>query len=334
MVMAAGLGTRLQPFTSLFPKPLAPIFGIPSIQFGFDLLASTGVQDTLVNVHYHADTFLQQVRFLQSKSKLHFSDESQKLLGSGGALRKAKEFFVTKEGAPEPFFLLNADTLCSVMLEDVEKVHARLRHSYGVEITLVLLAKSPPGGQYREIIYDPRKLVVTNVGDKKSETTFYAGIAIIHPEAIPEALPIDEPSDFVTQILEPAIRRGKVGAYYLDNSLDPAPRAWFDLGSPEQWAEAHRRWIELLEDDDLPRAWNARVRARNHRIKPGVWSNATAKALAEVSEHWKGPAYWGALPTSFSPPDHLDRNQILYGAKPDEFGSEAGIGYLGLWKPL
>jgi NDP-sugar pyrophosphorylase family protein len=334
MIMAAGLGTRLQPFTGIFPKPLAPVMGVPSIQYCFDLLNTTSVKNTMINVHFKAETFLQQVRFLQSSSKLHFSDESSLLLGSGGGIRKVKSFFRDSEGKPEPFFLLNADTICSVPLIDVGKIHQKLRHLYGVEMTLVVFAKSPPGGQYREVLLDERRKLVAGIGELKRESVFYTGISVIEPEAIPDELPVDQPSDFLTQILEPAIRRGKVGYYFFDNSLDQGQRSWFDLGSPELWATTHFRWLELLEEDDLPSLWNTRVRSRNHRVKSCVWSNAPKNSLDVVSGNWAGPAYFGALPTSFDPPKRLGGHQVLYGATPHELPLERGIGYLGLWKSL
>ena len=329
MIMAAGLGTRLQPFTSIFPKPLAPVMGVPSIQYAFDLLNTTRVDDTIVNVHYKADSFMQQVRFLQSAAKLHFSDESSMLLGSGGGLRKAKPFFQGK-----PFYLLNADTVCSIPIRDVELVHAKLRHQYGVEITMVIFAKSPPGADYREILFDPKKRVVTSLGEKKQNCPFYSGISIIHPEVIPDHLPEDAPSDFVDDILLPAIRRGKVGAYFFDNSLDSGQRNWFDLGSPELWAETHFRWLEMLEEDELPTLWNQRVRAKSHRISSQLWTNTPMASFDPRAHDWAGPAYWGTLPTSFEPPKKLGRHQILYGSSPPEFNSENGIGYLGVWKSL
>jgi NDP-sugar pyrophosphorylase family protein len=52
MLMAAGLGTRLRPFTEMEPKPLLPVMGIPMAQFAVDALVATGVRHVVANVHF------------------------------------------------------------------------------------------------------------------------------------------------------------------------------------------------------------------------------------------------------------------------------------------
>lgn len=332
MIMAAGLGTRLKPYTEIFPKPLTPIMGIPSIQFSFDLLNQTKVSDVMLNVHHKAETFLQQIRFLQTNSKLHFSDESEKLLGSGGGLRKVKSFF-SQEKSNDPFFILNADTLCHLSLIDLERRHFKLRHEHGVEMTMVVFSKSPKDGLYREILMDSKKSLVKGLGELKKEICYYTGISILHPEIIPDALPLDEPSDFVKDILEPAIKRGKVGIYFYDNSLDEIQRSWFDIGSPKLWQETHLNFIKLLEENDLPTLWKNRVLSRNFKVKPYVWSNAKEDSLQSLSKEWEGPSYWGVLPHGDTPPEKLFKDQIIYGESKNRT-QHPGISYADQWTDL
>ncbi len=55
ILLAAGLGTRLQPLTISVPKCLVPIKDVPLLEIWLDKLTDVGVDSILVNTHYHAD---------------------------------------------------------------------------------------------------------------------------------------------------------------------------------------------------------------------------------------------------------------------------------------
>lgn len=326
--MAAGLGTRLAPFTNRLPKPLCPIMGVPSIQFSFDLLAQYGVEDVVVNLHHHAEALRNQLQFLKGPLSLEFSDESQCLLGSGGGVRKAKDLI-----GDEPFYLMNADTISVIHLKDLSQVHFELRHKYGVEITLACFTHAPQGGNYREIIIDRRRQLVTGLGELRPQSTFYTGVSIIHPEAIPDSIATDQPSDFIKEILEPAIRRGKVGVYLVDTQLEPRSMRWFDIGSPKLWWETHLRWIELLEEDEFPTTLSNRLKKRARRIRPNLWSD-----VADLNADWtarsQGPAFLGGLGHVNEVPRTISANQVLYHPSAEIETNGPGIAYENLWVPI
>ena len=52
IVLAAGFGTRLRPFTCAVPKPLLPVWGEPMLARIVALLRANGVDDIVVNCHY------------------------------------------------------------------------------------------------------------------------------------------------------------------------------------------------------------------------------------------------------------------------------------------
>ena len=55
MIFAAGLGTRLKPFTDAHPKALAPVNGKPLLQRNIEYLMYFGIRDIIVNVHHFAE---------------------------------------------------------------------------------------------------------------------------------------------------------------------------------------------------------------------------------------------------------------------------------------
>lgn len=330
MVMTAGLGTRLRPFTEKTSKPLLPLMGVPMVQYAFDLLNKTSVETIVSNVHHLATSSSEALRFLDYSGKLQISDESGLLLGSAGGIAKAAPHFMGK-----PFFLLNGDTICNTHLQDLAKHHLLLKHQFSVRFTLLLFRKAPTNGVYREILTDDRRSLIRGLGEIKSGKTFYAGIGVMEPECLANIDPTI-PSDFVSNILEPAIRTGRAGAYVIDNSIETTNSRWFDIGTPELWYQTHLDWMNLYEEGELPPIWRDRLLKSNRRLAPYIWVSKRAPEEIDIT-HWQGPCYWAPEGTESKPPSRLSAGTILYGKSPfsEEMKSTPqGIGYRGLWKTL
>ncbi len=330
MVMAAGLGMRLRPFTEKTSKPLLPLMGVPMAQYALDLLKRTPVEKIVANVHHLSTASSQGLRFLDAPAPVEISDESTLLLGSAGGLAKAATYFEGK-----PFYVLNADTICNIHLHDLAKHHLLLKHQFSVKLTLLLFSKAPGNGSYVEIQYDDRRSLIRGLGEKRVGRRFYAGIAVLEPSALVGIDP-DVPSDFIKQILEPAIRTGKAGAYLIDNSAEFENARWFDIGSPELWHAAHLDWMHLYEQDSLPALWTERVLKANRRLAPNIWVSNRAPENVDLT-HWRGPAYWAPEGNDTTPPVRLAPRTVLYGRSPFSGANEtppSGIGYRGLWKTL
>jgi NDP-sugar pyrophosphorylase family protein len=121
MLFAAGLGTRLKPFTDKHPKALAPVNGKPLLQRNIEYLKSYGVEDIIINTHHFADQidhFLQQHENFGIRITLSY--EPGEPLETGGGLKKAGWFF---EGDEQPFVLMNADILTNLNLEAIVRYH-------------------------------------------------------------------------------------------------------------------------------------------------------------------------------------------------------------------
>ncbi len=61
MILAAGLGTRLKPFTDKHPKALAMVNGKSLLQRNIEYLQKIGITEVLVNVHHFADQIIDAV---------------------------------------------------------------------------------------------------------------------------------------------------------------------------------------------------------------------------------------------------------------------------------
>lgn len=105
-ILAAGLGTRLRPYTDTCPKPLIEVGGQTLIDHTLDRLEDIGVEDVIVNTHYHADQLVSHLKNRKSPH-IHISHEKT-LLDTGGGIKNALEYF-----GNEPFFVLSGDGLWS-----------------------------------------------------------------------------------------------------------------------------------------------------------------------------------------------------------------------------
>jgi len=105
MILAAGLGTRLRPFTKFLPKALMPIGNKPLLDYHLDTLEKLGVHEVIINVHHHATAIgkhLAKSSRVGIRVTLSYEED---LLGTGGALAKVRSFF---EGERQ-FLVVNSD---------------------------------------------------------------------------------------------------------------------------------------------------------------------------------------------------------------------------------
>jgi len=118
ILFAAGLGTRLKPFTENHPKALAPVNGKPLLQRNIEYLKSFGVSEIIVNVHHFAD---QIISFLEENNyfgiDITISDETDQVLETGGGLLKVKDLL------SEDFLVMNVDILTDLNLSDFIQAH-------------------------------------------------------------------------------------------------------------------------------------------------------------------------------------------------------------------
>ena len=96
MIMAAGLGTRMAPYTLERPKPLIALNGKPLIDHVIDRLVQGGVNFIVVNVHYKADQLIAHLEKRRARDKhveIRISNETGAILDTGGGIAKALPAF-------------------------------------------------------------------------------------------------------------------------------------------------------------------------------------------------------------------------------------------------
>lgn len=252
MIFAAGMGTRLKPFTDSHPKALAPICGHAMLGLVIEKLKSAGVDEFVVNIHHFGEQILD---YLASHDNfgvtIHISDERERLLDTGGGILAARQWL---EGS-EPFIVHNADVLTDFDIREMVRQHDE------ADAVATLLCKHRETSRY--LLFNPgngRMRGWTNIktGELKPETLAssdgltalaFGGVHVVSPyiftnlEKYAASLGGDEliPKFSITDF------------YIADCTLEPIygygpsrPYRWHDIGRMESLAEAE---LDFCESD-------------------------------------------------------------------------------------
>ena len=120
MILAAGLGTRLKPWTDQHPKALALINSKSLLQRNVEYLQQFGIYNVVVNVHHFPEQILEAVQKNNGwGSNIIISDERDAILETGGGLKKAAPFLQDEND----FVLMNVDVLTDLKLNEMIADH-------------------------------------------------------------------------------------------------------------------------------------------------------------------------------------------------------------------
>lgn len=122
MIFAAGLGTRLKPWTDQHPKALAVVNGKSLLQRNIEYLQQAGITEVIVNVHHFAGQVKAAIEAAGGwGSHIAISDETDQVLETGGGLKKAAPYFAGEHD----FVVMNADILTDLPLNRMIEAHTR-----------------------------------------------------------------------------------------------------------------------------------------------------------------------------------------------------------------
>jgi MurNAc alpha-1-phosphate uridylyltransferase len=182
MVLAAGLGTRMQPLTDTLPKPLVKVAGKALIDHVLDRLADAGVTRAVVNVHHMADQIESHLKG-RTRPAIDISDERGELLDTGGGVLKA----LPRLGHA-PFFHMNSDTM---WVEGVTPNLSRLAALFDAECMdiLLLVASTTASIGYEgrgDFLMAPDGRL-SRRAERQIAPFVYAGAAILSPTVFSDA---------------------------------------------------------------------------------------------------------------------------------------------------
>lgn len=230
IVLAAGHGTRLRPFTCATPKPLMPVWGEPMLGRIVEMLRGWGVDDIAFNSHcLHeqikawADGYRRGAVAAGDKVRVKVSYEPE-ILGTGGVLNPLREWI-----GDEPFFLVNGD----IVVENAPNPLEKIRNFDSPDVIgCGLVSESGP----RTIEVEPETGFVTcwRSPDAGLDGTYtFCGISVLKPEILKYV----EPSGFssIVAALEKAMMEGE----FL-KAVKSREMLWTDAGTIPSYIDLNR----------------------------------------------------------------------------------------------
>ena len=216
-ILSAGKGTRLLPYTKILPKPLFPILGKPIIEIILDQLKKLGITSIGINVFHLKEKLLNFLKSYQNRNpQLEIQIfEEQELLGTGGAILNAKNFF------KERTLIINSDILTNF---DFKKLY--FFSTYLSSPVIMVLYK----GEKNNVCVDLDSNIILSFRKYKKNLFTFAGIQIIDPYII-KYFPFKK--DLIEIYQELIKRKFNISAYIENNSY------FKDIGTIKNYLKAH-----------------------------------------------------------------------------------------------
>ena len=256
LILAAGLGTRVRPFTFFRAKATLPLLGVPFIHYPLQYCSQNGIEEVIVNLHAHPDSVREAAGKEYQNVKVSYSFEGE-ILGTAGAMRKAQSKL---EGGP--FIVMNSDMLTDIPLQEVMQSH----HDREADITLVIM-KDARFAQYGGLYFDGEPLRLSGFRTGTGESYHYTGLQIVNPNVL-EQIPEGQKSGIFTDIYPRILSEFKIYGFTYSGF-------WKEMGNLREYL---RTGLEL-ESHSLPE------RLRPAGIEPSIISShAIIEDGAEVND--------------------------------------------------
>ncbi|MEN8134978.1 MAG: NDP-sugar synthase [Thermodesulfobacteriota bacterium] len=234
MILAAGLGTRLRPYSTYRPKPLFPVLGKPLLLHLLAQLRRQGFQEFVVNSHFLNEQFCE---ILGGEKDVSLQLEED-ILGTGGGLRQARSLL-----GQEPFLLVNGDILHSLDLAAIYNHHL----ASAAPVSMVVHDRPrfnnlrvTANGQVTGLRVCEQDITPAS-GDR---LLAFAGIHVIDPTILANI-----PGSGFYDIIDLYQKMIKTGV--MINAIEVADHFWTDIGTPQDYLDLHKA---LLTDPLLAAA--------------------------------------------------------------------------------
>lgn len=227
MVLAAGLGLRMRPITDRIPKPLVEVAGCTMLDRAIHHLRQAGVGRIVVNLHWKGQAIREH---LAGQADILFSDESDRLLETGGGVARALPLL-----GERPFYAANGDI---VWFDGLTPALERLAAAWddGRMDALLLMQRTPSAYGYEgpgDFFLDPLGLARRRK-PREVAPYLFAGVQILHPRLVRDV----PAGPFSLNLLyDRAMADGRLYGIVHDGE-------WYHVGTPESLAEIDKKILD------------------------------------------------------------------------------------------
>lgn len=258
MILAAGVGSRLDPLTRNVPKPMVPVINQPVMEHIVHLLVKHGFNEIYCNTHYLGDQI--ESYFNNGNSlgaQMHFNRE-EKLLGTAGGVKRVAEntdFF----SGDETFLVIGGDDLTGVDLSAMLKFHK----SKGAVATLALTTVTDPS-QFGVVVLEEggkiSRFVEKPAPGTAPSNLVNMGVYLFEPQIL-DLIPSGKFYDFGKELFPFLLEQKEPFYGYTTNDY------WRDVGNLREYRECHD---DFFEDASL-------LAVNVQQSEPGLWIGEDAQ---------------------------------------------------------
>lgn len=239
MLLAAGEGTRLRPYTAVLPKPAIPFLNVPLAAHAMNFLGDLEIDHLVVNTFYLPEDIHRLFHILPHGARqLSYSDEVAQILGSGGGLGKARNHFLIEDA----FFMMNADEVVLPHDADIAK-KALAQHIQNGNLATIMVMDHPGVGTEFGGVWTDGDNNVLGFGKTPIpgavKAWHFVGAQVLSKEVF-QYIPEVGESNILYDALTAGIREGlRVEAFPFDCT-------WFETGNPASFLEATEKCLKYL----------------------------------------------------------------------------------------
>jgi len=219
LIMAGGLGTRLQPLTNEIPKPMLKVGNKPILETIIEQFRNYGFRNILISINYRGDIIENYFRDGEDFGVTINYIKETKRLGTAGAIRLAEKYL------NRPFFVINGDILTNINFNNILQYH--FDNKYSMTIGSRVYDMQVPYG-----VLNVDESCITSLEEKPIYSYVVSGgIYVLNQEVI-ASIPKNKYYD-ITELINKLTRdKNKIGSY-------PINDYWMDIGKVEDYYKAN-----------------------------------------------------------------------------------------------
>lgn len=228
-LLAGGLATRLRPITETIPKALVDIDGRPFIDHQLDLLRRNGVRRVVMCLGYLGQMVEQHCgdgsRF---GMELKYSYDGEKLMGTGGAIRRAADKGLLGRASDDVLWVMYGDSYMDIDYRAVLDAFDRAPQALG----LMTVLRNENRWDTSNVVFRDGKLLRYEKRQRTPEMNYIDyGVGLVRYEAVGR-IPGDRPFD-LAELYTALVNEGRMIGYEVFNRF-------YEIGTPSALEEARR----------------------------------------------------------------------------------------------
>jgi len=230
LILAGGLATRMRPITETIPKALTDVAGRPFIWHQLSYLYGQDIRDVVLCVGYLGEMIESNLGDGSSLNmKIQYSYDGSKLLGTGGAIKKALPLI------GEDFFVLYGDTFLPINFKD-----ALNKYKTNEKLALMTVLRNHNQWDVSNVWYESGKLIEYNKRVKNHNMHYIDyGLGILN-SSIFSRYPVGQAFD-LADLYYDLSRNGDLGGYEVN-------KRFYEIGSVSGLKETEEYFMKMYKE--------------------------------------------------------------------------------------